>query len=277
MRVRPTRLPSAAALAITLGACATGGGAPPALAYRLPEPTRVTYAAGDTLSIEIDLGQAVELAVQTTAMYDLAFTSLSDGVGVTLGVRDLHVDVSLPMAAPMSLDDDIIDGDLVLELDRRGRVTILQTPEVEDAASPFLAGPAIANSFFPGLPGRAVRAGDSWVDTVAFAEDLDSGNASTRAITTYTVRGEAVVDGRSLLEIGLEGTQEMQQTLALQGLEVEQRTTLAVTGRVLWDLQRGLLHERETVSTGTGTVSIAIAPAPLPTRVEIRSHARLAP
>jgi hypothetical protein len=175
----------------------------------------------------------------------------------------------------MRVDEEIVQGDLVFALDPRGEVTIIESPDVEGAASAFFAGPMIAHSFFPGLPGTAVQPGDSWVDTVAFSEDAVTGESSQRSITTYTVLGDTEVEGRSLLEIGFEGTSELRQTMALQGAEVEQETHLDVTGRVLWDMQRGLMFERETISTGTGTVRIALAPTPLPTRVESRSRVRL--
>ena len=281
MRARlPTRLLCTLVLpaCVALAACATGAPAPPALAYRLPDPAEVSYAAGDTLSIEINaLGQTLALTVNSTASYDVTFEDAADGVGVTLSLRDLEADVSLPMAAPLRVDEEIVQGDLVLALDRRGGVTILSSPVVEEAASPFFAGPTVAHSFFPGLPGTPVRAGDTWVDTVAYAEDGDTGESSQRAVTTYTLVGDTIVDGRSLLEIGFEGTQEMRQTMALQGADVEQETSMSVRGRLLWDQRRGLLFERETLSEGTGRVRIAAMPEPLPTRVQARSRLRLLP
>lgn len=279
MRARlPTRLPTLGGLvaSVVLAACGTGTPSPPALAYRLPEPAQVQYAAGDTLRIEINaLGQTLGLSVSSTAEYDVSFTDAPDGVGATLRVRDLVADVSLPMAGAMRVDEEIVQGDLVLALDRRGDVTILESPDVEEVASAFFAGPTIAHSFFPGLPGRAVAIGDSWVDTVSYSEDGDTGASSQRSVTTYTVLGDTLVDGRALLAIGVEGTQEMRQTMALQGADVEQETSMAVRGRVLWDLQRGLMFERTSVSEGTGRVRIAAMPEPLPTRVEARSRVRL--
>jgi hypothetical protein len=261
---------------VALTACATGAPAPPALAYRVPEPAQVSYTAGDTLGIEINAGgQTLGLTVNSTAVYDVSFADAPDGVMVTLSVRDLAADVSLPMAGPLRVDEEIIDGNLVLALGRRGDVTILESPEVEEAASPFFAGPAIAHSFFPGLPGTPARTGDTWVDTVAYSEDGDTGEASQRSVTTYTVVGDTIVDGSSLLQIAFEGTQEMRQTMALQGADVEQETSMSVRGHVLWDLQRGLLFERRTVSEGTGRVRIAAMPQPLPTRVQSRSNVRL--
>jgi hypothetical protein len=270
------RCGAALAGALASASCATGPSAPPGLAYRVPESPAVSYAAGDTLVVAINaLGQTLDLTVNGTARYDVDFTPADDGVRVTLAVRNLSAEVTLPMAGPLRVDEDILQGDLVFDLTRRGDVTVVATPVVEATATPFFAGPTIAHSFFPGLPGVAVQPGDSWVDTVSFSEGGDAGDSSQTSVTTYRVVGEAVVDGRPLLEIAFEGTQEMAQTMALQGTEIRQETQLAVRGRVLWDVQRGVMFERETVSTGTGTVRVAVAPEPLPTRVEVRSHARL--
>jgi hypothetical protein len=273
------RLLSAGGLAgsLALGACATGTSAPPALAYRLPDQVEMVYAAGDSLAIEINaLGQTLELTMSSTATYDVAFArGAADGVRVTLSVRNLQAQVSLPMAGPLTVDEEIVQGDLVLAVGRRGDVTILESPDVEEAASAFFAGPTIAHSFFPALPGRPVRPGDTWVDTVSYAEDGDTGESSQRSILRYTVLGDTTVDGRSLLEIGFEGTQEMRQTMSLQGADVEQETNLTVEGTVLWDLQRASMFERRSVSRGTGTVRVAAMPTPLPTRVEARSRVRL--
>jgi len=281
MRPRvPIQLLCGAALAgsVALASCSAGSSAPPALAYRLPDPAQVVYAAADTLAIEINaLGQTMTLDVGSTALYDVSFRRAAEGITATLRVRELQADVSLPMVGPMRVDEAIVEGDLVVTLDRRGRATILESPDVEEAASAFFAGPTIAHSFFPGLPGTAVRPGDSWVDTVAYAEDGDTGESSQRSITTYTVVGETAVEGRSLLEISLTGTSEMRQTMSLQGAEIRQETNLTVEGRVLWDLQSGLMFERETTSTGTGTVRAQVAPMPLPTRVQSRSRVRLQP
>lgn len=276
MRARASTMPLCVTVtAAALAGCA-GGSAAPALAYRLPSPAEATYVAGDTLAIEINaLGQTLNLDIGSTALFDVAFVRSGDGVTATLRVRDLRADVSLPMVGPMSVDEAIVQGDLVVSLDRQGNATILESPQVEEAASAFFAGPSIAHSFFPGLPGRAVSAGDSWVDTVTFSEDGDTGASSQSSITTYTVVGETVRDGRSLLEITLTGTTEMRQTMALQGTEIQQQTNLAVEGHVLWDAQSGRMVERRTFSSGTGTVRVQLAPAPLPTRVQSRSWVRL--
>lgn len=259
-------------------ACATGSGGASPLAYRLPDPTDVTYAAGDTLVIEINaLGQSLSLRVNSTAQYAVAFARAGDGLRVRLSVRDLAADVTLPMAAPLSVDESVVQGDLVLGLDRTGRVTILEAPDVAEIASPFFAGPTIAHSFFPGLPGRAVSPGDTWVDSVSYAEQGDTGDSSQSTVTTYTAVGDTLVAGRALLRISFEGRQEMRQAMTLQGLEVTQATTLTVQGRALWDLQSGLMVERESHSMGTGTVRLAVMPNPLPTSVQIHSHVRLEP
>ncbi len=261
---------------LAVAACGPGSSAPPALAYRVPDPANVQYDAADTLAIAINaLGQTLTLDVGSTALYDVGFTRSGDGIRATLRVRDLQADVNVPMVGPMRVDEAIVQGDLVVEVSRRGDVTMLQSPQVEEAASAFFAGPSIAHSFFPGLPGTAASVGDTWVDTVSFSEDGNTGESTQRSITTYTLVGDTVVSGRSLVRVALTGTTEMRQTMSLQGAAIRQETDLEVQGHVLWDQQRGLLFERSTVSRGTGTVRAEAFPAPLPTRVEARSRVSL--
>jgi hypothetical protein len=274
MRARVPPLLLASVLA--LSACAGRASGPPALAYRLPDPTRVSYAVGDTALIEIDaLGQSLTLEAKSVALYGVSFERAGDGIRATLDIEDLEAEINVPMAGPMRVDESIVSGGLVVMLGRRGDVTIVESPEVEEAASQFFSGPTIAHAFFPGLPGTVVRAGDNWVDTVAYSDAGETGEASQSSVLTYTVIGDTSVDGRSLLEIDFAGTSESRQTMDLQGVGIEQSMRLQVEGRMLWDLQRGLMFESETTSTGTGSVRIAVAPAPLPTRVQTRQRLRL--
>jgi hypothetical protein len=261
---------------LALSGCATRSGSLRALAYRLPDPPAATYSVVDTVRVDFDaLGQSVALQAASRALYGLAFERAGEGLRVRVDVRDLEAEVSVPVAEPIRVDEGIIDGEIVVVLDRRGGLTVLEAPEIEQAAAPFFAGPTIARSLFPGLPGRATSEGERWADTVAYAADADTGGSSGRSVLAYTVVGEVTMEGHRLLEVVFEGTTEMRQTVAIQGVGIEQTTDLAVRGRLLWDLERGLVRERETRSEGTGSVKIALAPAPLPTRVTMIHRVRL--
>jgi hypothetical protein len=264
-------------LAVAAGVASCGGGppSPPALAYRLPSETEVTYAVTDTVTVGIEmLGQSLDIEVGSAALYGVSFARAEDGIRVTLTVEDLDARITVPMAGPMSFDEGIVSGDLVFTMDRRGDVTVLSTPDVEEAGAQLLLPIQVAHSFFPGLPGEAVAVGDTWVDTVSFTEVGDS-EGSQVSILEYRLVGDTLVEGRSLRTISFSGTMEVSQTMNMQGMEAVQSSEVEMQGHVLWDAQSGLMFERDTRASGSGTVSVAPLPTPLPTRLEGRMRTRL--
>lgn len=268
------RAPLPAAL-LAAASCARGSAAPPALAYRVPDPATARYDVGDTMTVQITaLGQSLSLGVDMAAVYDLAFERAEAGaIRVTLGVNDLAAQVSAPMAGPIQLDESIVSGDLVFTLDRRGTVEVTATPDVASAGGELLSPVGIAHALFPALPGTAVAAGDGWVDTLSY-DDTATG-VTSHSVLTYTVVGDTVVEGRSLLTIGFTGTSSMSQETSLQDTQVSQTSDMDVEGGLLWDARRGLVFQREARARGTGSVTVAAVPAPLPTTIESHSVARL--
>lgn len=262
-----------AAAMTSVASCGGGPPAPPALAYGVPAEPEASYVVTDTGRVSIDaLGQSMAIDVGAAALYRLAFARADDGVRVTVSVEDLDATITVPMTGPMSIDESSVTGDLVFTLDRRGDVTVVSMPEIDAAAGQLVPAEQIAHSFFPALPGTAVVVGDRWTDTTAYESEAGGGQTS---IIEYTVVGDTLVDGTSLLNIALRGTAEMTQALSMQGTEISQATNLEIEGLVLWDLRRGVMVERVTSSSGTGTVRAALLPAALPTRFEMRSRARL--
>lgn len=258
-----------------LAACGGGPPAPPALAYGVPADPEVTYLVTDTAVISIEaLGQSLALDVGSEAVYGIVFGRADDGVMITVGIEDLDATLGVPMAGPMTFDESSVTGDLVFTLGRRGDVAVVSTPDIDEAARQLVPPEQVAHSFFPALPGRAVAMGDAWSDTVAFESE---GGGRQRTILDYTVVGDTVVDGASLLHVTFRGTSEMTLALSMQGTEIEQTTNLDLGGHFLWDLQGGLLFERATSMDGRGTVRTPLLPGELPTRFEMRSFARLQP
>ena len=269
-----------AAFLAPLAACGTGSTAPPALAYRLPTPAEAAYDVLDTATISIEaLGQSLELEVESSAVYDLAFARADDGVTVTLSVADLDATIAIPMAGPIAVDESSVSGDLVFTLDRRGNASMVSAPTVDQTVGQLVPPLQIAHSFFPALPGAAVRLGDTWTDTISYENDgAATGGAGTqRSVLQYSAAGDTVIAGRSLLRITFTGTAQVSQTIGMQGTEIEQATDLQLEGHVLWDVEAGLMFERVTSSTGTGRVRIAMMPTELPTRFQSISRVRVRP
>jgi len=270
------RTSSILALSLSLAACGGGRSGAPALAYAVPTSTEVTYVYGDTTVVSLSvMGQSMEMSQRGVADYAVVFEPARDGLAVTLTVTDLEAVIRQPLGAPIRVDRSDVTGDLVFTLDRVGHPTISERPDVSDAASQMVSGLALAHTFFPGLPDRVVRPGDSWVDTVSYEGQDGPGLRSELTIMRYSVTGDTVVAGRSLLTISLEGTTESTTEMELAGMAITQSSEVEVEGYVLWDAQSGLMFESLKHATGSGTVRVPVAPGPLPIQISATQRARL--
>lgn len=262
-----------AASAVLVSACAGGS---PSLEYGVPTPDAVRYTYGDTTTISVSvMGQNLEMAQRGEVDYAVTFSPAPSGVAISMSVSRLEGTLSQPMGAPVRIDTDDVEGALVFALDREGNAVITEHPDVSLEASQMVSGLGLAHSFFPGLPGRSVAVGDMWTDTVSYEGSENGGDRAETGVYRYTVVGDTVVSGRSLLKIDVAGTSELSATLNVQGMSVSQRSEVEVEGWVLWDAQAGLMIERRSVASGSGTASVPIAPGPIPIQVRSTQHIRL--
>jgi hypothetical protein len=248
-----------------MASCAGAGGA--SLGYALPSAPEVRYVIGDTLMLSLEgLGQEMEIGARSRATYDVRYGSASDNLRVTASIQSLTADVVTPMTEPMAMDEGMIEGDFVFELDRRGRVVSMSSPQASGGGQVF-AAPIVAHALFPRLPDRAVASGASWVDSVTYTEATEAGETSVQSSFTYTVLGDARARGRNVLEIDVGGTAAVTQALSFEGANITQSSNVEVVGRLWWDTAAGLLEELEMTMEGPGTVRVALFPAALPTSV----------
>ncbi len=274
------RLPVVAALSLTLEACGGGGPPPPPqLGYSLPDPTSATYTAGDTMTMDFNIqGQSFQVSQAAAGTYGTTFQRADDGVQVSMEVQDFQGRMSQPMQGPVTVDESGIQGPLVFTLDRRGAATIVSTPTVKGMTAQQLFEPlTFVNSFFPRLPGAAAAAGDAWTDTIRFEGPASGGTAKGTTIVTYTVSGDTVVAGRSLVRLTLEGTAEESRsgTVAEMDADFTRSVKRTLKGWVLWDANRRLMTERYTESDGRGTMDVTMAPEPFDFRFRHVSRVRL--
>ncbi len=266
---------SLAAVSFLAAACGGAPPSPPALAYGEGPGGDVAYDFADTTEIDVSvMGQSLQLSQRGVATYDVSVVNTSAGVDVVMTVRALDATLSQPMGAPVRVDESAVRGALEFSLDRIGGVSLTSTPTVADEASQMVSGLSLAHGFFPRLPGRAALPGDSWVDTVSWSGREGPGVRSERAVLHYTVVGDTVVDGRSLLMISLTGQTTVTNELVIAGMSVSQRSDLEVEGHVLWDFRGGTLFEQVRRASGRGEVSVPMAPGPLPIRVRTTQKAR---
>lgn len=268
-----TRLLSLVVLVAGASACAGGA---PALEYGVPSPGDVRYSYGDTTVVAVSMmGQSMEMSQRGAAEYAVTFASAPAGVNVSMSVAELSGSLSQPMGAPIRFDEGDVEGALVFSLDREGNAVVAEMPAVRVEASQLVSGLALAHGFFPGLPGRTVAPGDTWVDTVSYNGTEGAGERSETGVFRYTVVGDTAVDGRDLTRIDVQGTSRTSAVVDVSGMSVRQESEVEVEGHVLWDAEAGLMVERRSEASGEGTASVPIAPNPIPIRIRSSQTIRL--
>lgn len=205
-----------------------------------------------------------------------SFARAAEGVQVTLTVQDMVASMTNPMASA-SADESGISGPLVMNLDRRGAVTVVSQPQVSETASQFFQPLNLAHAMFPRLPGRAASVGESWTDTIRYEGAQGPASVSVVSVMTYTLVGDTVVDGHSLVKLDLKGTSESSAGGITTGMDFKQSVTGTLSGWVLWDQGRGLMVESYGDMDGRGTMEVSAAPFPLGLRVRAQSKVRLQP
>jgi hypothetical protein len=277
---------SRAPLAILLasaGACAGGGPAPitpaaPALAYALPSPPLLEYVVADSARAEVQAaGQTFALNVAVTERWRMQLAAAPpDRVRVTATLTDMAARMTNPMSAPRTADEAAVSGPVVFTLDRRGRASVESLPTVTPEVAQFLSGTGTAHTFFPRLPGRAVAAGDTWTDTVAYATEEGGATIDLTSVTSYTAVGDTVMDGGTYLMVRTEGTTDQSSAGTIAGTDFSQEVSGATDGYFLWDRAAGVMHLLEVRSDLGGSMEVAVAPVALDVRVRSLVRARRA-
>jgi hypothetical protein len=268
------------ALLLGVSACAGPGGTSPdgGLVYRVPESPSVTYVTGDTSSIEIDAGPMGNMRMRSTgaATVGVTFARAEGGVQVTATIQELNARLTNPMGGAQTATAADVEGDIVFSMDGKGHATVVSLPTTKGAAGQLANPEGMVYEFFPLLPGKAVAPGGTWTDTLHYRIEIDEGNTEATSIMTYTLVGDTLVDGRTLLHIAMTGTGDVTGSGVTEGMDVLQVFSGDITGTILWDPARSLYVSGTFERDMDGTVEVpAAGMPPMPMTVSGRSHVKL--
>ena len=240
---------------VSTGSGLNGQASDAALSYRVPSPANATYHVSDTLTTTVVMPVG-EISLELTMAVTLAATFEPDPAGVrfTGELEAFSAGLSGPMGS-QTFDEDIA-GAYVFVLDARGGVEVVSGPEFPEPAASASPVVSLPHEMFPQLPGTAVQPGDSWVDTVTWSHESPNARVTTTNVHTYTLVGDTVVDGRSLLHIAIIGRGGNEGNRGGSGgMSSEQVISGANTGFALWDSERGALHSMEIARDYSGTMN----------------------
>jgi len=232
--------------------------------YQVPESPSVVYVAESSQNINIDAGPmgSMSMTASSEATLALTFAAGANGVQVTTTFQKLSASMTQPMGGSLSASESDIEGDLVFTIDEKGRGTVVTLPETKGSAEQLVAPVSFVHEFFPRLPGGAVNPGETWTDTIQWEASTAEGDMSSSSVVTYTLVGDTVVDGTTLLYVTYEGEGDVVGSGSTEGMEVIQAFSGDVVGMFLWDPARGLMVAGEASQEMDGTVEVPGAGMP---------------
>ncbi len=255
--------------------CAGPGGPSPSgsFSYGIPSPPSAVYHVHDTMSINtVTPFGNIDTAAQGAVTIGLSFATDAGGVRVTGTVEAFEGSLSNPLAGATTAGMDDVSGDLEVLIGRRGVEELATFPVLSGPLAQLSSFPALGHLLFPRLPGGDVDPGGMWVDTVTASTEMETATMTASTVSTYTLVGDTVVDGRSLIHIAVVNEVTSENILEQGGVSITQNLSGVASGFFLWDPERRLLahadYERDVAGTvsipGTGTLDITVTG---PTRV----------
>ena len=213
------------------------------LAHSVPPVSSATYHVTDTMVISIGSAtRRAELTAVATATLSMSFRSDPAGVRVNAEVVDFGGSVGSPAMGTQSLDKDDARGSMIFVVGTTGAVEPVARPELSPDAGQFSFFNQLPYDLFPGLPGRVAGPGESWSDTAVWYSSAGGMETTQTMARTYTLVGDTVVNGRSLLAISLSAEVAISGSGSQGGLATSQNIAGSLTGHLLWDAEAGLLH-----------------------------------
>ncbi|MCY4573904.1 MAG: hypothetical protein OXF01_14005 [Gemmatimonadetes bacterium] len=251
----------------TVAAPTTGTGPTTSFAYGVPSPPTALFHIEDSLVVEVSTAAAdFEVTTKTLLTMNMVFARDPAGVGVVGSVVGFNVVSTNALAGTRVAGADQISGPLAMVVSRQGHVEVGAMPALDSAVADLTPFPGIAFDMFPRLPGYPVGLGGMWVDTVGWSVTDETSESATQTVFTYTIVGDTLVDGRTLLNIAVEGEVSMQMIEGVGDALSDQRLTGTATGYVLWDPEQNLpkhsaMHrqlEGTNQVPGAGTIRMRI-------------------
>ena len=249
---------STVATAVAAG-CAGPGGPSPAdpLTYGIPSPPTAVYHVYDTMAIDMasPLG-GMEVTGQGSTTMSLAFRTDPGGVRVVGTVEAFEGSMTHPMMGTQTAGPDDLSGNLEVVIGRSGVEELASFPELAGPLAMISPFSALGHLIFPRMPGADVEPGATWVDTVTASTETEGASVATTTVSTYTLVGDTVAGGRSLVRIAVANQVRVETSFEEGGMSITQDVAGSTDGFVLWDPGRRLVAYAEYERDMGGTMSM---------------------
>lgn len=282
-------LPAAAAVLLVLaaGTALATPSAPKApaqasvnLEYKMPAGRALTYQAKTEEAQVMDvMGQAMDTHTTTTATFSFKSKGLKEkNLLLASTVDDMAIEIGSSMQGNVSPDVSSIKGksfDMVLspfgaEVDVTGAeaLTFSVEGETRNLANGF-------KQFFPDLPGKPVKVGDSWPASSSVQEKMTSMTIQVETQYVHTLDGFETVDGMECAKISSQVT----GTISGSGSQMGQDMAFAGTskGKDTWyfAVKEGIFVKVTSESTSEVSIDVPAAGMTIPMTMTSKSEVKL--
>lgn len=248
--------------------------------YKMPAGRVLTYQSTSEESQVLDvMGQTMDTHTTGSSTFTFKAKSLKEKdflLGVT--IDDIVLTVGSSMQGDMSPDMSSVKGksfDMVLsplgsEVDVSGAeaITYSVQNETRNLANGF-------KLFFPDLPGKPFKIGDTWPSSAAIEEKTGSMTIQIQVEQVHTLEGFETVDGMECARISTENT----GTINGSGSQMGQDMTFAGTtkGKDIWHfaVKEGLYVKTASESTSEVSIDVPAAGMSIPMTMTSKSEVKL--
>lgn len=268
----------AAAFFIVAGSPLHAQGGRADLRYVAPLPGSVTFTSVDSIQSKMSnpvMGEMISTgAVQVTS--EMRFAPAADGITVTAILKQMRGEMSTPMGSvPLNADErdpfELTIGPQGPHPEAiAGAMVQMPTPGANPADA---TGSSLALAGLIMVPGRELRIGEGWTDTIQYSpqiEGLENFAMEMTMVLRGTYAADTVVDGRTLNVLRITGEGTAAGNGAMQGMEVAQTMTLSTEETVLWDSARHIPVSR--VAATETLVESSVPQAGMSVTMEVRSR-----
>jgi hypothetical protein len=268
----------AAGLAAAIGLAAWAAAAT-VLEYKLPAGRAVTYEAKSQQAQVMEvMGQTMDTTTISTSTYTFKSKGLKDKnllMGVTIDDMSISVtgaqgDMSPDLSSVKGKSFDMVLSPLGAEVDVSGAeaITYAIATESRDLSSGF-------QTFFPDMPGKPVKVGDTWPSSVGTTEKTTSMSIRIELQNVNTLEGFETIDGMECARIAAQVT----GTVSGSGNQMGQDLTFAgtVKGKDVYyfAVKEGLYVKAVSDSTAEMSIDVASAGMTIPVTQTSKSEVKL--
>ncbi len=254
-------------------------GAAVTLAYQFPEGKTLSYRAASSEKQDMQVsGQDINSNTESSLEFTAKPKSSKDGVlGITVTIDAMKIRMQSPQGDQSPALDHVPGKSFDMSLTRLGKetdtsgaaaITYVLGTSSRDLSSRFQA-------FFPDLPDRPVKQGDTWPSQDSVTEKTGEGDIFVSLNHVNTLDGFETIDGIECVRIKTDSKGTLKGNLEQGGASLTLDGTTTATTTWYFAIKQGFLVRSDSKSGFSGSVAVAQANMTIPVTGESTEEVRL--